>query len=141
MLANGWGHLLFFSPQLHCDPSAGKAAYMLSKLGMTRIAISIAEEHRDDNIASNALWPVTLIESLAVINNHLGDSSQWRKPRIICDAVSELFSREPASCTGRQLTDEQILTEAGITNFDHYWVEGAPPEQPMLIAGPDNIFK
>lgn len=141
MIAGGWGHILMFSPQLHTGPSPGMAAYMLSKLGMTRIAISIAEEHRADNVAANAIWPVTMIESQAVIKNQLGDQSQWRSPRIICDAVSELFAREPASCTGRQLTDEEILREAGVTDFDDYWVLGKPPEMPLTIVGPDSLLK
>jgi citronellol/citronellal dehydrogenase len=135
MIENGWGHILMFSPELHTDPSPGMSAYMISKLGMTRTAISIAEEHRSDNIAANALWPVTMIESQATINHGMGDESQWRTPEIICDAVSELFSRDPQSCTGRSMTDEDNLRETGITNFDHYWVLGKPPEHPVLIAG------
>ena len=141
MVRNGWGHILMFSPELHTGPSPGMAAYMVSKLGMTRIAISIAEEHRADNIAANALWPVTMIETAAVAKNNLGDPSQWRTPEIICDAVSELFAREPVSCTGRQVTDEELLREAGVTNFDHYWVLGKPPEDPILIAGPTGMMR
>ncbi len=137
MVANGWGHILMFSPELHVEPSPHMAAYMISKLGMTRTALAIAEEHRDNNVAANSIWPVTMIESYATINHGMGDETQWRTPEIICDAVSDLFAREPRSCTGRQLTDEQILREAGITDFDQYWKLGAPPEQPVLLVGPD----
>lgn len=141
MVRNGWGHILMFSPALHTDPSPGMSAYMVSKLGMTRTALSIAEEHRADNVAANALWPVTMIETAAVVKNGLGDPSQWRTPEIICDAVSELFAREPSQCTGRELTDEQLLREAGVTDFDRYWVLGRPPDNPMLITGPASVIR
>ena len=141
MRANGWGHILMFSPELHTNHSANMAPYMVTKLGMTRLALSIAEEHRADNIAANAIWPVTMIDTAAIRNNNLGDPSQCRTSEIICDAVSELFSRDPAECTGRQLTDEEILREAGVTNFDHYWVTGAPPEHPVLITGPQSVIR
>lgn len=139
--ANGWGHILNFSPPLHDGPSPGMSPYMATKFGMTRLAVSMAEELRDDNIAANAIWPVTMIDTAAVRNNNLGMPEQWRSPQIICDAVSELFGREPASCTGRMLTDEQILREAGVTSFDHYWVLGEPPQQPITIVGDDSIMR
>ena len=42
-----------------------------------------------------------------------------------------------AGYTGRQALDEEVLTElAGMTNFDHYWCEGKPPEQPIYIDTP-----
>src|SRR5258705_4646548 len=46
-----WGHILNMCPALTLHPSPGKVAYMISKLGMARVAIGIAEEHRADNIA------------------------------------------------------------------------------------------
>jgi citronellol/citronellal dehydrogenase len=46
----------------------GKVGYLISKYGMTMLAHGLAEELRADNIAVNALWPVTLIESQATIN-------------------------------------------------------------------------
>lgn len=140
MIKQQWGHILMFAPPLHTAASPGMAPYMTTKFGMTRIAISIGEEHREDNVAGNALWPMTLIESYATINNHMGDATQWRTSEIICDAVSELLSREPRDCTARQLTDEAILREAGVTNFDKYWVV-KPPDKPVYIAGKDSVMR
>jgi len=141
MVRQRWGHILMFSPEVNTGASPGMSAYMNSKYGMTRTALSIAEEHRGDNVAANALWPVTMIDTAAVRNNQLGDPSQWRSAEIICDAVSELFSREPGACTGRALTDEEILGEAGVSNFDRYWVLGQPPERPVLISGPEAVLR
>ena len=81
MKAQKWGHILNMCPKLAVDPSPGKVAYMISKLGMARVAIGIAEEHRADNIAANTLWPRTIIESLASINLKMSVSAptvSWR---------------------------------------------------------------
>lgn len=141
MKKNGWGHIVMFSPELHGGGSPNMGPYMTTKLGMTRIALTIAAEHADDNIAANAIWPVTMIDTAAVRNNGLGDETQWRTPEIICDAFSELVSRDPATCTGNEYTDEQILRETGVDNFDHYWVTGTPPEHVMTIVGQHGIMR
>ncbi len=130
-----WGHIINMAPGIGTQPNPGMVAYMISKMGMARLAIGIAEEHGSDNIAANALWPVTPIETAAVINNHLGERSQWRTPEIMCDAVMAILRQEPSQCTGRMLTDEEILREAGVTDFDKYWCEGKPPKNPIYIDG------
>jgi len=110
---------------------------MTTKMGMTRIAIGIAAEHRNDGIAANSLWPVTMIESLATINWGLGDRSQWRSPDILCDAMMEIVRTEPPSLTGQQLLDEPFLRSRGWTDeqIDSYWLGDAPPENPVYIDG------
>jgi citronellol/citronellal dehydrogenase len=129
-----WGHILNMCPRLSTEPSPGKVAYTISKLGMARLAIGLAAEHKKDNIAANTLWPRTIIESQASINWKMADRSQWRTPEILCDASCAIFAQEPRTSTGRQWIDEQALTElAGITNFDHYWCEGKAPAQPIYI--------
>ena len=134
MVKQHWGHVLNMCPRLSTEPSPGKVAYMVSKLGMARVAIGLAAEHRQDNIAGNSLWPRTIIETQASINWNMADRSQWRTPEIVCDASLALFAREPRTATGRQWIDEEVLTElAGITNFDHYWCEGRPPANPIYI--------
>lgn len=143
MVAQRFGHVLNFSPPLHTDPSPGMAPYMVTKLGMTRLAMSIAEEHRGDNVAANSIWPVTMIDTAAVRVNAMGDESQYRTPEIISDAVSELLSRDPGECSGRQYTDEQILCEAGWSDedLDRYWVLGERPAHVMQIVGEDSLMR
>lgn len=129
-----WGHILNMCPPLHTEPTPGRGPYMVSKLGMARIALAIAEEHRADNIAANTLWPRTIIESQASITWKMADRSQWRTPEIMCDAVCAIVSQEPAHFSGHMLIDEQALASlAGVTNFDHYWCEGKPPAEPIYI--------
>ncbi|MFZ5817074.1 MAG: SDR family oxidoreductase [Bacillota bacterium] len=137
MVRQKWGHIITMAPPISTTANPGMVAYMIAKMGMARLAIGIAEEHRQDNIASNSLWPVTPIETAAVVNNHLGEREQWRTPEIMCDAVMAILSQEPSRCTGRQLLDEEILREAGVTDFDRYWCEGKPPEHPLYIDGRD----
>lgn len=134
MVKQQWGHVLNMCPRLTLEPSPGRVAYMISKLGMARLAIGLAAEHQKDNIAGNALWPRTIIESQASINWKMSDRSQWRTPEILCDASLAIFAQEPRTCTGHQWIDEDVLTElAGIQNFDHYWCEGKPPANPIYI--------
>jgi citronellol/citronellal dehydrogenase len=134
MVKQRWGHILNMCPRLSTDPSPGKVAYMISKLGMARLAIGLAAEHEADNIAANCLWPRTIIETQASIRWKMADRSQWRTPEIVCDASMAILGQEPRACTGRQWIDEEALAElAGITDFDHYWCEGKAPAKPIYI--------
>ena len=134
MVNQQWGHVLNMCPRLSIKPSPGKVAYMISKLGMAYVALGLAAEHATDNIAGNTLWPRTIVESQASINWNMAGRAQWRTPEILCDASMAIFAQEPRTSTGRQWIDEEALTElAGVTDFDHYWCEGKPPEHPIYI--------
>ena len=134
MIKQQWGHILNMCPLLTDRPSPGKVAYMISKLGMARVALGVAAEHKHDNIAGNTLWPRTIIETQASIAWKMADRSQWRTPEILCDASLAIFAQEPHTCTGRQWIDEEALSAlAGVTDFDRYWCEGKPPEHPIYI--------
>lgn len=134
MVKQQWGHVLNMCPPLTLTPSPGRVAYMISKLGMARLAIGLAAEHKKDNIAGNTLWPRTIIESQASINWKMRDRSQWRTPEIVCDASLAIFAQPPATYTGNELIDEDVLRDlAGITDFNHYWCEGKPPANPVYI--------
>ena len=137
LIENGWGHVVTMSPPISADPSPGRVAYATTKMGMTRIALGVAAEHKKDNVASNALWPATLIESQATINWGMEDCSRWRSPEILSDATMEILKSKPKTLTGRQLVDEEFLRERGWTQekIDSYWLGGAPPEEPVRIDG------
>jgi citronellol/citronellal dehydrogenase len=132
MRAQRFGHVLMMSPPVDVDAATGKVAYAISKFGMTLIARGLAEEVRDDNVAANALWPVTMIESLATINWGLGDRTLWRKPDILADATLRIFSKEPRSFTGHALLDEDFLRGEGITDFTGYRCD--PAHEPPRIG-------
>jgi citronellol/citronellal dehydrogenase len=131
MMQQRWGHIVNMSPPIDLSVLPGKVAYMISKFGMTMLALGLAEEVREHNIAVNALWPRTLIESQATIAWGLGTPQQWRKADIMADAVYELVRREPHTCTGKAWIDEDLLREAGITDFSVY--NCTPDGEPMEI--------
>jgi len=132
MRAQKFGHVLMLSPPVDPTAAGGKIAYSISKFGMTLIAHGLAEEVRDDNVAANALWPATMIESLATINWGLGDRTVWRKPEILADATLRIFAKEPRSFTGNALIDEDFLRAEGITDFAAYRCD--PDHEPPRIG-------
>ncbi len=131
MIEARWGHIVNFSPPNHARMAPGHVAYMISKFGMTLIAHGLAEEVRDHNIAVNALWPVTVVESQATINFGLLDRKYWRKADILADATLALVSKDPAERTGQALLDEDVLRAEGVTDFAPYRCD--PETEPLRL--------
>ncbi len=130
MIKQQWGHIINISPPLDYSILPGKVAYFISKFGMTLMVYGLAEEVRGYNIAVNALWPVTIIESQATINFGLGDRSMWRKPDIMADATYAIVTKGPQTYTGQALLDEDVLRAEGVTNLDQYsCVPGSAPQR------------
>ena len=140
MIENKWGHIVNLSPPITPEANPGHTCYMTTKMGMTRLAMGVAAEHKDDNVAANSLWAATPIESQATINwgsDKLGGRHQWRSPEIYCDALMEILKNEPRDFTERQLVDESFLRERGWSQeqIDSYWCGDRPPEDPIWIDG------
>ena len=69
-------HILTLSPPVLLGKEWLKpTAYMMAKFGMTLCALGIAEELRDEGIASNTLWPRTMVATAAVQNLLGGDEA------------------------------------------------------------------
>lgn len=119
MEKNGSGHIIMHSPPINLDNIGGYTGYMMSKYGMTMCALGISQEYKNTGIVANTIWPSTLIESYATINNNLGDKKIWRKSDIICDSI-EYMLREPNTFTGNMLIDEDYLRNKGVTDFKKY---------------------
>jgi len=127
MKAQRDGHVITMSPPVDLSMAPGQIAYMLSKFGMTMVALGIAEEMREYNIRGTALWPRTIIESYATMNFGMGGRELWRKADILADTVWEIL-RHPELSNGRALIDEDFLREVGYADFDQYaCVEGSTP--------------
>ena len=123
----GGGHVLTNAPPVSVDRSPGQTAYAWSKMGMTFVTLSLAGELEDDGIAANAFWPVTAIETRATRYFGMGTEDDWRSPEIVADAVLELLDRDPADFTGQTVYDEDVLREAGVSDFSEYnLTEGDP---------------
>ncbi len=121
------GHIVMMSPPINPSAATAKAPYIISKIGMTMVAMAIDEE--ETTIAAHALWPVTGIRTAATVNLSMGDDSDWRTPEILADATIELLAKDPKTCRFRAWLDEEVLKEeAGITDFGEYaCVPGSSP--------------
>ena len=125
---NAW--VLTNAPPVKVDRMPGSAPYTWSKLGMTFITLSLAEELSNYDVGCNAFWPVTAIDTRATRYFGLGTEDDWRTPDILSDTVLEILSRDPAEYTGNAVYDEEILREAGIEDFSEYNLTPGDP-QPM----------
>jgi citronellol/citronellal dehydrogenase len=119
-------HILTLSPPLNMNPKwfAGHVAYTITKYNMSMMAIGWAGEFKKYNIASNALWPKTTIDTAAVRNLLGGEAlaKMSRKPDILADAAYYIFSKPSAQCTGNCFIDEDVLAKEGIIDLSHYAV-------------------
>ncbi|MGB6231566.1 MAG: NAD(P)-dependent oxidoreductase [Litorimonas sp.] len=117
-------HILNIAPPLLMESRwfRNHVAYTMAKYGMSLCTLGMAEEFRGDGIAVNSLWPMTSIDTAAVRNVLGGDSmaKMSRTPDIMADAAYEVLSRPSAEATGNFYIDEEVLKEAGITDFDRY---------------------
>ena len=130
MRKGGWGHIVNMSPPIHPAMAEGKIAYMISKFGMSLLSVGLGAELREENIAVNSLWPVTLVESAATIHLGLGKPEDWRKPDILADATVAIVTTEPSERSGETLIDEDVLRAAGVTDFNDYaCVAGSTPRR------------
>jgi citronellol/citronellal dehydrogenase len=133
MIQQKYGHILMMSPPVDVKGAPGKIAYAISKFGMTLIAHGLAGEVREHNVAANALWPATMIESYATINWGLGGPAVWRKADILADCTLRIFAKEPKEFTGHALIDEDFLRAEGETDFVKYRCDPSsePPRVPF----------
>ncbi len=81
-------HILTLSPPISLEPRwlGPHIGYAIAKYGMSHCALGFAAEFRKDGIASNALWPRTLIATAAVQNLLGGDQAmaRARRPGVVC---------------------------------------------------------
>lgn len=130
-------HILTLSPPLHIQSSwlGFSLAYTLSKYNMSMMALGWSEELKEAGVAANALWPVTTIATAAVKNLLGGEQimQRSRKPEILADAAHYILQQPSRECTGNLFLDEDVLKQAGITNFDQYAVNPSATLQKDLF--------
>lgn len=131
-------HILTLSPPISLDRKwlRGHIGYTIAKYGMTLCALGFAEEFREAGVASNALWPRTLVATAAVQNLLGGDvaMARARKPEIYSDAAYVILTRPSRECTGNMYLCEDVLAEEGITDLDAYaYVPGAELQVDLYV--------
>jgi citronellol/citronellal dehydrogenase len=135
-------HILTLSPPIGIEPRwlGPHIGYTLAKYGMSLCALGFAEELREAGIASNALWPRTLIATAAVQNLLGGEAAmaRARKPELYADAAYAVLTRPSRECTGNTYLCEDVLAEEGVTDFGAYmYVEGGEPQVDLFVDSVD----
>ncbi len=130
-------HVLMLSPPLSLKPQwfAPHVAYTMSKYGMSMCVLGMAEEFRG-RVAFNALWPRTAIATAAVANLLGGEEMirRSRKPEILADAAHWILTSPAREVTGNFFIDEDVLRQAGVTDFTPYAVEPGQELVPDLFV-------
>jgi len=135
-------HILCLAPPLEISPRwfGMSLAYAMAKYGMSLCVAGLAEEFRSDGISVNALWPKTGIATAAVQNMLGGEEAIrcCRHPEIVADAAWQILTRDARSATGGFFIDEDVLRDAGVTDFDRYAVDPRRPLMPdFFLNEPD----
>jgi citronellol/citronellal dehydrogenase len=135
-------HILTLSPPISLEPRwlGGHVGYTVAKYGMSLCALGFAEELREAGIASNALWPRTIIATAAVQNLLGGDEAmaRSRRPELYADAAYAIVTRPSRECTGNTYLCEDVLAEEGVTDFSSYdYVDGAEPQVDLFVDSVD----
>jgi citronellol/citronellal dehydrogenase len=141
-------HILTLSPPMSLDPKwfTTHTAYTMAKYGMSLVTLGLSVELAEDGIAANSLWPRTAIDTAAVRNVvGAGLVSHSRTPAIMADAAYEILIKPSRDYTGKFLIDDDVLEDAGVTDFSIYlnggteedlaldfWVEPKGPYNPDL---------
>jgi citronellol/citronellal dehydrogenase len=122
-------HILTLSPPLDMRAKwfAPHVAYTIAKYGMSMCVLGMAEEFRPLGIAVNALWPRTIIATAALQVIPGAEAERGRTPEIVADAAAHILTQDSRTTTGNFFIDEEILAEAGITDFSAYSVSPGLP--------------
>jgi citronellol/citronellal dehydrogenase len=132
-------HILTLSPPLNIKAQwfAPHVAYTMAKYGMSLCVLGHAEEFRDDGIAVNALWPLTVIQTAALQMIPGVLPKHCRTPAIMADAAALILARDSATHTGNFYIDEEVLAAEGITDLGGYSVvPGSTSLMPDLFLDP-----
>ena len=91
-----------------------RALYAMSKFAMSTAAYAFAAEGAEYGIASNTLWPYTMIgtSAMRIVNPNEGAERSWRSPRIVADAAVRILEEDARVFTGRFLIDELYLRQS-----------------------------
>ncbi|GEP47312.1 NAD(P)-dependent oxidoreductase [Microbacterium saccharophilum] len=131
-------HILSLSPPLNLSPKwlGAHTGYTMAKYGMSMATLGMAAEFAKDGIAANTLWPATTIATAAVQFALGGDRMMKvsRTPEIYADAAYEVLRKPARDYTGQSLIVEDVLRDAGVTDFARY---AATPGTPDAELYPD----
>jgi citronellol/citronellal dehydrogenase len=122
-------HILTLSPPLDMRAKwfAPCLAYTMAKFGMSMCVLGMAEEFRSQGIAVNALWPRTIIATVALQIIPGAEAERGRTPDIMADAAWQILTQDSRTTTGNFFIDEDVLAAGGVTDFARYAVSPGKP--------------
>lgn len=125
-------HVLTLAPPLdiHAQWFAPHLAYTTSKFAMGMISLGLAAEFGAQGLASNTLWPRTFIGTAALNIADPAMERRSRTPQIMADAAYLILTRSSREATGQSFLDEQVLRDAGVSDFSSYAVD--PTQEPRI---------
>ncbi|QEE25945.1 NAD(P)-dependent oxidoreductase [Rhodanobacter glycinis] len=128
-------HVLMLSPPPNLDPKwfAPHTAYTIAKYGMSLCVLGMSAEFAPLGIAVNALWPRTVIATAAIGMIDGVKPEHCRTPDIVADAAHAILTRPARDYTGHFAIDDEVLREAGVTDFGHYAVQAGSHLLPDLF--------
>lgn len=126
------GHIVMMSPPINPAAAPGKGPYLVSKIGMTMVAMAIDAEETE--VSASALWPITAIKSAATENLGMGSAKDWRTVDILADATVAILAQDPRQAKFRAWLDEDALrTLDGVTDFVKYRCDPDHEPGPLSI--------
>lgn len=141
MIKNKFGRVITMSPPITTKGYKARTAYNISKMGMTMVALGVAEEYRGQNITGNSLWPATVVESQAAKNFKLGNTSMWRKATILADAVLGIVCEDGDFSGNMLIDDEYLMNRQGFSETDLNRYRYDPDvKPPRLLAQVESEF-
>ena len=128
-------HILTLAPPPSLAPKwwGPHTGYTLAKMGMSFVTLGLAAEFGPRGVAVNALWPRTVIATDAINMIPGVDVAMCRRPEIMGDAAHAVLVRPAAGFHGHFLIDEDVLREAGVSDFAGCAVDPAQPLLPDLF--------
>ena len=125
-------HVIVMAPPINLNPHWFKqgTAYTISKYGMSLCVLGFAQELAETPVALHGLWPKTLIATAAIKKHFPSLYPMCRQPEIVADAAYYLLSQDSSKSSGDFLTDEAILQDYGINDFDQYAIDASQTPYP-----------
>jgi len=116
-------HILIMAPPISLAPRwyEGHLAYSIAKFGMSMCVIGLAAECADAGIAVNALWPQGPVDTVALrMTEGRFRPEDCPGPEMMADAAHAVLTTPAGVRSGQFLIDEQVLRDAGVTDFHRY---------------------
>lgn len=113
--------ILSLSPPLNMSQKwlGAAPAYMMAKYSMSLAALGIGAQY---DIPATCLWPKTTIQTAAV-QYALGGSEMYqrsRTPEVYSDAAHAVLTSDRGTYAGQAVLCEDVLEDAGVTDFAAY---------------------